>query len=61
MSQEAAFESDVSIGLALVLGVLAVGSAMVTLFAPGTVVAGFGFAGAMTLGALLIVALHVTE
>ena len=61
MSQEATFASDKSIGLSVLLGVLAVASALVMLVAPGDVATGAGFAGAMTLGALLIVALHVYE
>ena len=61
MAQDVTFESDKSIGLAVVLGVLAVASALVMLAAPGTVTGALGFAAAMTFGAILVVALHAYE
>lgn len=58
MAHDEAFESDKSIGVAIVLGVLAVASALAMLVAPGTVTGAFGFAAALTIGCLLVVALH---
>lgn len=61
MSDDAAFESDMSIGLSVMLGLLAIGGAALMFAAPSTVTGAWGFAAAMTLGALLVVALHVYE
>lgn len=61
MAHDAAFESDKSIGVAVILGVLAVASAATMLVAPGTVTGAIGFGAAMTIGAVLVVALHVYE
>lgn len=61
MAHDAAVESDVSIGLTVILGVLAVASAAAMLVAPGSVTGAFGFAAAMTVGIVLVVALHVYE
>lgn len=61
MADDATFESDKGIGVAIVLGLLAMAAAGVQLAAHGTVTGAFGFAGAMTLGSLLVVALHVYE
>lgn len=61
MAHDATFETDKSIGLAVILGVLGVASAASMLVAPGTVVGAFGFAAAMTVGVALIVSLHVYE
>lgn len=61
MAHDAAFESDVSMGLTVILGVLAIAGAALMLFAPGSVTGALGFAAAMTIGALLVVALHVYE
>ena len=51
--------TDLGLGLGLTLGALAVGGTLVTLLAPGTEAAAWGFAAAMTLGALAIAAIHV--
>lgn len=61
MAHDATFESDKSIGMAVILGVLGVASAASMLVAPGTVAGAFGFAAAMTIGVVLVVALHVYE
>lgn len=58
MANDATFESDVSIGLSVVLGVLAVGAALAMLAGAGTVTGAFGFAASITLGVVLVVALH---
>lgn len=46
--------SDTGIGLAVVLGGLAVAGAVVQFSAPGTVVGAYGFATAMLFGSLLV-------
>lgn len=51
--------TDRGVGLALLLGILAVSGALVSLLAPGTELAAWGFAAAMTLGALLVAAVHL--
>lgn len=51
--------TDMGLGLGLAFGALAVGGALVSLLAPGTEIAAWGFAAAMTLGALAVAALHV--
>lgn len=61
MAHDAAFESDASIGLAVILGALAVASAAAVLVSPGTVTGALGFAAAMAVGVALVVALHVYE
>lgn len=59
MTSNAAFESDKGIGLAILLGVLAVAGALVMLASPGTETAAWGFAAAVIFGCLLVVAIHV--
>jgi hypothetical protein len=61
MATDATFESDKSIGLAVVLGVLALAGALVMLAVPNSVIGALGFAAAMTIGSILVVALHVYE
>lgn len=61
MAHDGAFESDTSIGLTVVMGVLALGGAAVMLVGAGTVTGALGFAAAMAIGILLVVALHVYE
>jgi hypothetical protein len=61
MAEDVTFESDKGIGLAVVLGLLAVVSALVMAVGGTTVVRGFGFAGAMALGVVLLVVIHVYE
>lgn len=64
MASDATFESDKGIGLAIVLGALAVGGALMmlgTVATPGTLLAAYGFAAAVVAGALAVVALHVYE
>lgn len=53
-----ATDSDAGIGLAVVLGALALASAAVTLATPGTELAAWGFAVAIVLGLVLIAAIH---
>jgi len=59
MAHDATFESDKSIGLAVVLGVLALAGTVTMLVGAGSVTGAYGFALAMTLGAVLVVVLHV--
>ena len=59
MAHDATFESDKSIGLAVVLGVLALAGAVTMLVGAGSVTGAYGFALAMALGAVLVVVLHV--
>jgi len=47
------------IGVGLVLGLLAVAAAAYTFVAPGQFQTALGFAGAVTLSALCVAALHV--
>lgn len=61
MAEDATFESDKGIGLAVVLGVLAGVGAVAMGAGPSRVIKAFGFAAAVTLGVLLIVALHVYD
>lgn len=61
MAEDAAFESDMGIGLAVILGVLAIAGAATMAVAPGTVTGAIGFALAMTVGAILVVVLHLYE
>lgn len=51
--------TDMGLGLGLIFGALAVGGALVSLMAPGTEIAAWGFAAAMTLGTLAVAAIHV--
>jgi hypothetical protein len=51
--------TDMGFGLGLTLVVLAVGGAVVSLLAPGTETAAWGFAAAVTLGTLAVAAIHV--
>lgn len=53
-----ATETDKGIGIAVVLGALALASAAVPLAAAGTELAAWGFAGAIVFGLLLIAAIH---
>lgn len=53
-----AVETDKGIGIAVVLGALALASAAMALAAPGTELAAWGFAAATVLGLLLVTAIH---
>lgn len=53
--------SDKGIGYGVLLGALALVSALVPLFAPGSLAGALGFAGAIVFGLLLVVALHVYD
>jgi len=53
--------SDLSIGMTVVLGALALVAAAVQYAGAGTELGAWGFAAAMTIGALLVVALHAYE
>jgi hypothetical protein len=61
MAEDVTFESDKGIGLAVVLGLLAVVSALVMAAGGDSVVRAFGFAGAMAIGVVLLVAIHVYD
>lgn len=50
--------ADVGLGLGLLLGILAVGAAGASYYWPGTEVAAWGFAAAMTFGVLSVAAIH---
>ncbi|PSP76534.1 hypothetical protein BRC81_13050 [Halobacteriales archaeon QS_1_68_20] len=54
-----AVESDKGIGIAVVLGALAVASAGASLATAGTVTSAWGFAAATLFGILLVAAIHV--
>jgi hypothetical protein len=58
MAEDATFESDKSIGLGVVLGLLAVVCAMAMAVGGDRVIRAFGFAGAIALGSLLVAVLH---
>jgi|GEM_PF-4826832 len=51
--------TDKALGIGVALVGLAVAGALVSLVAPGTQLGAWGFAAAMTLGALAIAAVHV--
>lgn len=51
--------SDMSIGLATLFVLLAAAGALLTYLSPGVPLAGWGFAAAMTAGALAIAAIHL--
>lgn len=61
MAEDGTFESDKGIGLAVVLGLLAVVSALVMGVGGERVVRAYGFAGAISLGVVLLVALHAYD
>jgi hypothetical protein len=52
-------ETDMGIGVGLVLGVLAAAAAAYTFVAPGQFESALGFAGAVTFSALCVAAFHV--
>lgn len=58
MAHDEVVESDKSIGVAIVLGVIAVAGAAAMLVEPGSVLGAYGFAVAIAVGSLLVVALH---
>jgi hypothetical protein len=61
MAEDVTFESDKGIGLSVVLGLLAVVSALVMAVGGDSVVRAFGFASAMALGVVLLVVIHVYD
>ncbi|CQH52594.1 MULTISPECIES: hypothetical protein [Halobacterium] len=52
-------ETDMGVGVGLAFGLLAVAAAAYTFVAPGQFQTALGFAGAVTLSALCVAALHV--
>lgn len=51
--------SDMAVGLAALFVLVAAAGALVTYLSPGGPLAGWGFAAAMTAGALAVAAIHV--
>lgn len=51
--------SEMGVGMALLLGILAAGAAGASYLGQGTELAAWGFAAAMTLGVLAVAAIHV--
>ena len=51
--------SDMSLGLATLFVLIAAAGALVTYLSPAVPLAGWGFAAAMTAGALAVAALHL--
>lgn len=54
-----ALTSDKGIGYAVLFTMLAVGASATMFIGHGTELAGYGFAGAMVAGTLLVAALHI--
>ena len=59
MADHETVASDKGIGLATLFTLLAVGATVAMFVAPGTELAAWGFAGAMTAGVLAVAAVHL--